>query len=90
MPIERIGRTKVEAGSEGSPERLPKFSETFPSDGPGKSGRTVSLGDRTRAYNVDPSPDWSPAKRKQREGCFVHNWKSEPCLIWRDHPSSRP
>jgi len=53
MPIERIGRTKVEAGSEGSPERLPKFSETFPSDGPGKSGQTVSLGDRIVDLNRD-------------------------------------
>ena len=46
MPIERIDRAKIEAGPDGSPERLPKFSETVRSDGSGKSGRAVSIGDR--------------------------------------------
>jgi DNA-binding winged helix-turn-helix (wHTH) protein len=46
MPIERIDRAKVEAGPDRSPERLPKFSETVRSDGPGRSGQAVSLGDR--------------------------------------------
>src|SRR5260221_9103593 len=46
MPTERIDRAKVEAGPDGSPERLPKFSETVRSDGSGKSGRAVSIGDR--------------------------------------------
>lgn len=46
MPTERIDRAKVEAGPDRSPERLPKFSETSRSDGLGKSGQTVSLGDR--------------------------------------------
>jgi DNA-binding winged helix-turn-helix (wHTH) protein len=46
MPTERIDRAKVEAGRDRSPERRPKFSETVRSDGLGKSGQAVSLGDR--------------------------------------------
>ena len=46
MPIERIDKAMVEAGPDRSPERLPKFSETVRSQGSGKSGRAVSLGDR--------------------------------------------
>ncbi len=53
MPIERIDRAMVEAGPDRSPERLPKFSETVRSDGLGKSGRAVSLGDRVVDLNRD-------------------------------------
>jgi hypothetical protein len=53
MPIERIDKVMVEAGPDGSPERLPKFSETLRSDDSGKSGRSVSIGDRIVDLNRD-------------------------------------
>ncbi len=53
MPIERIDRAMVEAGPDRSPERLPKFSETVRSDGLGKSGQVVSMGDRIVDLNRD-------------------------------------
>jgi DNA-binding winged helix-turn-helix (wHTH) protein len=53
MPIERIDRAMVEAGPDRSPERLPKFSETLRSDGSGKSGQAVSIGDRIVDLNRD-------------------------------------
>src|SRR6266404_6131742 len=53
MPIERIDRSMVEAGPGRSPESPPKFSETVRSDGSGKSGQAVSMGDRIVDLNRD-------------------------------------
>jgi DNA-binding winged helix-turn-helix (wHTH) protein len=53
MPIERIDRATVEAGPDRSPERLPKFSETVRSDGSGKSGQALSIGNRIVDLNRD-------------------------------------
>jgi DNA-binding winged helix-turn-helix (wHTH) protein len=53
MPIERIDKAKVEAGPDRIPERLPKFSGTMQSDGSGKSGLAVSIGDRIVDLNRD-------------------------------------
>jgi DNA-binding winged helix-turn-helix (wHTH) protein len=53
MPTERIDRAKVEAGPDGSPERLPKFSETVRSDGSGKSVQALLMGDRIVDLNRD-------------------------------------